>query len=169
MADFPVVELPETDHPGAGEAAPDFTRPLVTGSGWRDRSLYSLLEECPVVLFCFPMDGTGTARSSWVRIRERGWGDDGAAVIGISISTPHEHVWLLDRHDLPYGMFSDPGAGVADLYGIPHDYGGMAGLTGHRPSFFVIDSSGRIRFAWVASRWPEPRPYDAVERALSTI
>lgn len=169
MADFEVVALPEVEHLEAGDTAPAFTRPLVSTDYWEDVSLGSLLETGPVLLFAHPMDGTGQAKGNWITIRERGWGDGDVTVVGLSISTPYEHKTLIDRHHLPYRLFSDPGAGVAEAFGIPHDYDGMAGIVGHRPSFFLVEPSRRIAYAWVASRWPAEYPFDAVEAALESV
>lgn len=169
MVSFDVTELPESDHVTEGESAPDFVRPLVNRDFWEDVSLSSLTTDHPVLLFAFPMDGTGQAKGTWIDIRNRGWGGKDLTVAGVSISTPYEHKTLLDRHDLPYRLFSDPGAGVADEYGIVHDYHGMAGISGHRPAFYLIDERLQVQFAWVASRWPADYPFDAVEEAISAL
>lgn len=168
MPSFDVVELPETDHVSVGDTAPDFTRPLVNSDYWRDVALSDLTSDGPVLLFAHPMDGTGTAKGSWLEIRKRGWGDDGFTVVGISISSPYEHKQLIDEYDLPYELFSDPGNGVAETYGIVHDHHGMAELRGYRPAFFLIDADRTVEYEWVASRWPQSRPFDEVESAIDS-
>lgn len=167
MVSFDVVELPATDHLDKGDTAPDFTRPLVNSDFWEDASLSTLVADTSVLLFAYPMDGTGQAKGNWIKIRNRNWGRDDLTVVGISISTPYEHKTLIDRHDLPYELFSDPGAGVAEAYGIVHDYDGMSGIRGHRPSFFLIDADRRVEYAWVASRWPAEYPFQEVEDKIA--
>lgn len=169
MPSFNVVKLPETEHAAEGDTAPDFTRPLVNRDFWEDVSLASLVEDGPLLLVMFPMDGTGKAKGNWINIRNRGWGEDDLTVVGVSISTPYEHKHLLDRHNLSYELFSDPSAGVADQYGVTHDYHGMTGIVGHRPSFFLIDASQMIQYAWVSSQWPEDIPFDGVEEAMASV
>jgi peroxiredoxin len=168
MASFDVVELPETDHVEEGDTAPDFTRPLVNTDYWEDVSLHSLLDDGPVLLVAYPMDGTGKARDTWINIRNRGWGEGDLTVVGISISTPYEHKHLIDEHELPHDLFSDPGADVAREYGITHDHHGMAGIVGHRNAMFLIDADGIVQHAWVSTRWPEEIPFDEIEDALPT-
>lgn len=169
MASFEVVDLPETDYPEEGETAPDFTRPLVNRDYWEDVALSTLLEDGPVLLVPFPMDGTGAAKGTWIDIRNRGWGGDDLTVVGLSVSTPYAHKHLLDRHDLQFGLFSDPAAGVAEDYGISHDYHGMNGIVGHRPAFFLIDESRIIQYAWVTNRWPAEKPYERIETAIASL
>lgn len=169
MASFDVVEFPETNHVTAGDIAPKFTRPLVNSDYWENVSLSELTADGPVLLFAHPMDGTGIAKSTWVEIRNRSWGGGDLTVVGISISTPYEHKHLIDRHDLPYKLFSDPGNGVAGAYGIVHDYHGMAELQGHRPAFFLIDTDRTVVYAWVADEWPPSSPYNDVEAAIDSL
>lgn len=168
MSDFDVINLPPSSHPEASDQAPDFTRPLVTGEFWEDVTLSALVEDGPVVLVFYPMDGTGKAKYTWTEIRDRGWGigDDTPTVVGLSISTPYEHEALIDRHELPYGLFSDPGNEIARRYDVTHDHDGMAGLVGARPAVFVIDESLTVQYAWATDQWPDLPPFDAVEEAI---
>lgn len=168
MADFDVVELPDTEHLSEGERAPDFTRPLVKAECWEDRSLSELAERNPVLLVFFPMDGTGMAKYTWIGIRDREWGASDLTVVGLSISTPYEHMAFIHRHRLPFGLFSDPGNGVADTFGIVHEHGGMTGVAGPRPSFFLLESDLTVEYAWVAQLWPPETDLDAVEAAIDS-
>jgi len=166
VSDFDVTDLPPADHPREGETAPDFTRPLVTDEFWEDRTLSSLAHDGGAVLLFYPMDGTGNAKYTWIEARERGWGRASAdpTVVGLSVSTPYEHTAFIDRHDLPFALYSDPGAGIARQYGVTHDHDGMAGLVGARPAAFVLDEDRTVEYAWAAREWPELPPFDAVER-----
>lgn len=166
---FPVTDLPATDHVEVGDDAPGFTRPLVNADFWEDVPLGRLLGDGPVLLVHFPMDGTGSAKYNWIRIRDRGWADWPVTVVGVSISTPYEHKAFIDRHALPFELYSDPGAGVAEAYGTVHDMGGMAGLRAHRPAAFLVDAGGTVRYAWVADEWPASTPYDEIEAAVDGL
>lgn len=171
MSGFEVTELPPASNPGAGSPAPDFSRPLVTGEFWEDVSFSTLATDGPVVLVFYPMDGTGNAKYTWIELRERGWdtADGGATVVGLSISTPYEHKAFIDRHNLPYALYSDPGNGVARRYGVTHDHDGMAGLVGARPAVFVVDETLTVQYAWAAEEWPELPPFDRVEQAVDHV
>jgi peroxiredoxin len=169
MVEFEVVDLPDADHVVAGDTAPDFTRPLVTEEYWEDRSLASLTDDGAVLLVAFPMDGAFPATYVWNEIRDRGWGGDGLTVVGISVSSPYEHKTFIGERGMNYDMFSDPGAGVAEAYGIENDLDGMAGITEHRPAVFLVDEDRTVEYAWVAQEWPDFPDYDAVEDALEAL
>lgn len=167
MTEFKVTKLPKADHPAEGETVPDFTRPLVTDEFWEDVALSTLTEDGPVVLLFYPMDGTGNAKYTWIEIRERNWGvSDGATtVVGLSISTPYEHKAFIDRHRLPYPLYSDPANDVISRYGVTHKHDGMTGLVGARPAVFVIDEQRTVSYAWAADEWPELPPFDTIGAA----
>ena len=166
MADFEVFPLPETDHVTVGETAPDFTRPLVTDEGWRDVPLSELAAGGTVLLVFYPMDGGGKSIYTWTEIAERGWGNDDLSVVGLSISTPFDHVRFVEERDLPYALYSDPQNRVADSFGVVNDLHGMAGLEEPRPAVFLLDENLAVEYAWVASEWPENPPYDEIEDAI---
>lgn len=166
---FEVVDLGETDHLAEGEQAPDVTRPLVTDEYWEDVALSTLLDEGPVVLVAHPMAGSFPATYVWRELPDREW--DGAQVVGLSIATPYAHRRLLDEQDLgeEFRIYSDPGNGVAEQFGIVHDLDGMAGVAEPRPAAFVIDTDGTVAYAWVATEWPEFPDYDALEAAAQSL
>ena len=168
--EFDVVELGPADHPEIGETAPDFTRPLVNNEYWEDASLSELAESAPVVLVFHPMDGDFPATYIWQEIRDRGWDEYDAEVVGLSISSPYEHSRFIDEEDLDaFRLFSDPANDVAERYGISHDLDGMAGISEPRPAVFVIDSDRAIETGWVATEWPEFPPYEDIEAAIEEL
>ncbi len=168
MVDFDVVSLPPTDHPEPGEGAPEFTRPLVNREFWEDVSLSALTSEGPVLLVFHSMDGAFPALYTWKEIRERGI-DERVRVVGLSISTPYEHKRFLEERGLEASLFSDPGNGVAEAYGVVNDLDGMSGVSEPRPAVFLIDGEGTIRYAWAASEQPEFPEWDGVETAISDL
>ena len=166
---FDVVDLGPADHPEVGDAAPDFTRPLVTDEYWEDVALSDLVarEDGPTVLLFHPMDGAFPATYLWKEVTKRGWHED-ATVVGCSVSTPYAHKNLIEKQDLgdDYVLYSDPAAGVAEQYGITHELDGMTGVVEPRPAAFVLDDDRTIEYAWVATEWPDFPDYDAVEAQL---
>ncbi len=166
---FDVVDLPESNHPTVGEIAPDFIRPLVNTEYWEDASLSSLTSEQPVVLVFYPMDGAFPATYIWNELRDRDFEDRfDVSVIGLSISSPYEHASFISEREIDYALFSDPQNGVAEAYDIVNDLDGMAGVSEPRPAVFLLDTDRTIRYAWVASEWPEFPEYDAVADAIAT-
>jgi len=166
---FDVVELPETDHPTEGDHAPDFTRPLVTSEDWGDASLSELAAEGPLLLVCYPMDGAFPSTYIWNELRERAFEQYKVQVVGLSISTPYEHMAFIDDREIEYPLFSDPQNAIAEQYDIVNDLDGMAGLSEPRPAVFLIDSELTIQYAWVASEWPEFPEYDELEDTILSL
>lgn len=159
------IDLSTTESPVEGDSAPTFTRPLVGADYWEDVPLSSVVADEPTLLVFYPMDGTGAASYNWIEIRDRGW--EPSRVVGVSISTPYEHRRFIDRHELPYRLYSDPGNGVAEAFDVVHDQGGMAGLRGARPAAFLLDPDLTVRYSWVTDEWPASPPYDEFEAALA--
>ena len=169
---FDVVDLGPADHPGEGEQAPEFTRPLVNDEYWEDVALSELTTEGPVVLVFHSMDGAFPATYVWNELRDREFDDDDATVVGLSISTPYEHKAFIGDRDLAdtgFQFFSDPANGVAETYGIVNDLDGMHGIAEPRPAVFVIDEERTIQYAWVADEWPAFPDYDEVESAVDAV
>ena len=168
MVDFDVVSLPETDHVAVGDRAPDFTRPLVNDEFWADASLAELTDDGPVCLVFFPMDGSFPATYIWNELRDRALGDL-LTVVGVSISTPYAHKRLIEERDMDFDLFSDPGNGVAEQYGVANDLDGMAGVSEARPATFLIDEDRTVQYAWVAAAWPDFPPYDDLEHEVRAL
>ena len=166
---FEVVELPKTDHPTEGETAPDFTRPLVNSDDWGDASLSEVAADGPVLLVFHPMDGAFPTTYIWNELRERAFEDHGVQVVGLSISTPYEHMTMIDDREIQYNAFSDPQNGVAEQYDIVNDLDGMAGVSEPRPAVFVVDSGLTIQYAWVADEWPDFPDYDELADAVGSV
>jgi peroxiredoxin len=168
MPDFDVVELEATDHPEAGDEAPDFVRPLVNEEFWEDVALSDLTADGPVVLVFHPMDGAFPATYVWNEIRDRGWTDD-VTVVGLSVSSPYEHKSLIEERGIDARLFSDPQNGVAEQYDIVNDLDGMAGVAEPRPAVFVISGERTVEYAWVAEEWPAFPAYDEIEAAIDAL
>lgn len=168
MVEFDVVELPETDHVAEGDAAPDFTRPLVNEEFWEDASLSELAAEGPVLLVFFPMDGAFPATYIWNELRDRELGEH-LTVVGLSISTPYEHKTLIEEREMNYDLFSDPANGVAESYGIAHELDGMTGISEPRPATYLLDEDRTVEYAWIAEEWPDFPDYDELESEVRRL
>ncbi|MFC7072212.1 peroxiredoxin family protein [Halovenus rubra] len=169
--EFDVVDLPETEHPTAGDEVPVFTRPLVNAEYWDDVSLADLYEDEPVLLVFYPMDGAFPATYIWNELRDRKFDEYDLTVVGLSISTPYEHESFIEDRTLEetgFRLFSDPTNGVAKQYDIAHSLDGMAGISEPRPATFIIDTDGIVQYSWVAKEWPAFPDYDDLESAVAT-
>jgi glutaredoxin-dependent peroxiredoxin len=87
-------------------------------------------------------------------------------VAGVGISQPFDQQRFIERRGLENPLFSDPGNGVAERYGVVHDLDGMTGVSEPRPAAFLLDEERRVEYAWVANEWPPSPPYDEIESAL---
>ncbi|MWG34457.1 redoxin domain-containing protein [Halomarina oriensis] len=166
MVDFDVVDLPDVDHPEVGDTVPDFTRPLVDEEFWENVALSDLYADGPVLLVFHPMDGAFPATYIWNEIRDREW-QERLEVVGVSVSSPYEHKTLIEERGIDSRLYSDPGAGVAEQFGIDWELDGMEGVREPWPAVFLVDTEGTIRYAWVASEWPDFPEYDEVETAIA--
>jgi len=170
MVDFEVVDLPETDHVAEGQAAPDFTRPLVDDEHWSDTALSELTDEGPVLLLFHPMDGTFQTTYLWNNVGDRGWdGIDGLRVVGLSTSTPYEHKTLLGERGVDVRVFSDPTNAVAEKYGVVNELDGMTGVNEPRTAAYLLDTDRSVEFAWVADEQPDFPPYDELGDAIDDV
>lgn len=164
--DFDVVELGPSDHVTAGDTAPAFERPLVTGEYWEDRSLADVCRDGGILVFT-PMVGSFVARYLWTELLDREWPSrHEGPVVGVSVSTPFAVSRFVDEHGVPDGMFADPGNDVAELFGVVHDLDGMTGISEPRPAIVAVDGDLTVEAAWVATEWPEFPPYDDLEATL---
>jgi peroxiredoxin len=166
---FDVVDMGEADHVAEGEQAPDFTRPLVNDEYWEDVSLSALTDDGPVVLVFHPMDGAFPATYIWNELRDRGFADYDATVVGLSISSPYEHKTLIAEREVSFRYFSDPKNEVAEQYGIVNDLDGMTGISEPRPATYVVDEDRTVAYAWVAREWPDFPDYDDLEAAVERV
>jgi peroxiredoxin len=115
------------------------------------------------------MAGSFPATYVWQEITDRGW-DDHATVVGVSIATPYAHRDLIRERGLEdgdYALFSDPGNGVADAFGITYNLDGMAGIAEPRPAVYLVDADRTVTHAWVATEWPAFPDYEAIQAALN--
>ncbi|MFW5917358.1 MAG: redoxin domain-containing protein [Halorubrum sp.] len=167
MVDFDVVDLPEADHVDEGDTAPDFTRPLVDAEYWEDRALSDVVGE-PTLLVFHPMDGAFQATYLYNTIDDHGWAGD-VQVLGLSISSPYAHKRLLAERGDGARLFSDPGAGVIEEYGLAHDIDAMTGITETRPAVFLLDADRTVEFAWVADEHPEFPDAEAIDDAIDRL
>lgn len=169
LEELDVVQFSPSSHPTVGETAPDFTRPFVTAESWGDVSLSEFCAESGSVLLVFyPLNWGGKSMYWWREIQDRGWGTDhdDLAVVGIGVSQPFDQQRFIERRDLPYPLYSDPGNGVAERYDIVHDLDGMSGLSEPRPATFLLDRDRTVEHVWVADEWPQAPPFDAIESAF---
>ena len=170
-----------------GEQAPGFALP---GADGREITLGGLLEQGPVVLtfyrgsWCPYCNLQLSAYREILDELEQG----GVRLVAVSPMTPDISLSFAEKLSLPFTVLSDPGAAVAERYGLVftlegasrevHQAGGidLPQLDGDKswrlpaPATFIIDRDRTVRFASVHGdyRWRlEPSALLAAVRELS--
>jgi peroxiredoxin Q/BCP len=144
---------------GAGDRAPDFTRPdqdgnPVTLSGFRGHS--------NVIAYFYPKDDSPvcTRESCAFRDQYTAFSDAGAEVLGISSDSAASHKAFAKRHELPFRLLSDEAGRVRRVFRVPSTLGLLPGRV-----TYVIDKQGVIRHAFNSQLAPTRH----VEEALAVL
>ena len=122
-----------------GDVVDDFALPDETGES---RTLTSLLEKGPVVLFFYPAAMTPgcTAEACHFRDLVAELAEVGAHPVGISADPVDKQKEFADKHAFGYPLLSDSSGEVRALFGVKR---GLALLPTKRQTF-VIDTDRRI-------------------------
>ena len=122
-----------------GDIAPDFD--LADEQGER-RTLTSLLENGPVVLFFYPaaMSAGCTAEACHFRDVASEFRSVGAQPVGISHDSVARQAQFAAKHTFGYPLLSDPDGTVQEQFGVRRE----RGFTTTKRVTFVIDTDRRI-------------------------
>lgn len=81
----------------------------------------------------------------------------GVRVVGVTPQTAAVAAAYVAEHPLPFPLLSDSGRDVVRAYGVNHPFGLDFSLRTARPSVFLVDRNGVIRFIYVGShKWDRP-------------
>ena len=122
-----------------GDVVADFELADETGT---PRTLSSLLEHGPVVLFFYPaaMSAGCTAEACHFRDVAAEFRAVGAQPVGISHDSVEKQARFASRHTLGYLLLSDPEGVVRERFGVKRDLG----FNRTKRVTFVIDTDRRI-------------------------
>jgi peroxiredoxin Q/BCP len=100
-----------------GEPAPDVS--LVSDKG-ETVSLSDFKDKQAVVLYFYPKDDTPGCTKEACSFRDLSaeFAEKGAVILGVSPDNTKSHVKFRDKFSLPFPLLSDPGAEVAQRFGI---------------------------------------------------
>ena len=100
-----------------GDNVPDFTALDQTG---QKRSLYSMLESGPVVLFFYPKAMTSgcTVESCHFRDLASDFAAVGAQIVGISADSVERQATFDSKHSLGFPLLTDPDKAIARQFGV---------------------------------------------------
>jgi peroxiredoxin len=126
----------------------------------------------PIVLAFFPGAFTGACTKEMCAFRDGLAAFDAlsAQVIGISVDSPHAQKAFADANELNFTLLSDYNREAVRAFDVqdPNFAGGtMPGVA--MRSVFVLDTSGVVRFKWVAPTQTTEPDYAAVQAAVRAL
>lgn len=128
-----------------GEPAPEVT--LVSDKG-ETVSLADFRDQQAVVLYFYPKDDTPGCTKEACSFRDLSaeFAEKGAVILGVSPDDVKSHVKFRDKFSLPFPLLADPGAEIAQRYGVWKEKS-MYGKTymGVERTTVVIGKDGTIK------------------------
>ncbi len=126
-----------------GDTLPDVT---LEGSDGRAVKVRDLLGDRALVLYFYPKDDTPgcTAEACSFRDSYQDFTDAGADVVGVSADGRDSHARFVERHRLPFRLFTDASGAARKAFGVKPS---LLGLIPGRVTF-VIDKTGVVRHAF---------------------
>jgi peroxiredoxin Q/BCP len=147
-----------------GEQAPEVT--LVSDKG-ETVSLADFRDQQAVVLYFYPKDDTPGCTKEACSFRDLSaeFAEKGAVILGVSPDDVKSHVKFRDKFSLPFPLLADPGAEVAQKYGVWKEKS-MYGKTymGVERTTVVIGKDGTIKKVF-----PNVKVDGHVEEVLAAI
>lgn len=175
-AQFPTATQPDTISPSqpdtdatmskpnplsVGAKAPVFTYRTADGQEHSTANLHGK----PFVVYFYPKDMTPgcTTQACGFRDSYADYEKAGLAVIGVSADSEESHGKFRSKHELPFGLASDPERKVIEAYGVwgPKLFMGNSFLGIHRISF-LVGPDGTI-----AKVYPKVKVADHAETVLA--
>lgn len=148
---------------GVGDPAPPFD----LSDQHEERVRLADFAGSPLVVYFYPKAGTSgcTAQSCSVRDARAGWGDLGAAVVGVSPDAPAAQRRFDEKHDLGFPLLADVDHATAEAWGV----WGEKAMYGRRfmgviRSAFVVGADGRI-----AAAFRKVSPKDTVAKVEAAL
>jgi peroxiredoxin len=149
-----------------GSVAPDFTLPGTDGQPHRLADHRGQ----PVVVLFYRGHWCGACRAQMADLRRAHllFADAGAVVLPVSSEPLDRARDGAARDGVPFPVLSDPELRAIDRYGVRHD-DEPEGRPIARPSVFVLDREGVVRFAHVGAAPRDRPPLDLVLLALESM
>jgi peroxiredoxin Q/BCP len=149
-----------------GQPVPDFELPATNGEKMR----LSQYRGQKVILYFYPNDLTPacTQQSCDFRDANTTFGENNAAILGISTNDLKSHHKFIEKYQLPFLLLADPEHKICELFGVWQEkklYGNT--YMGIVRSTFLIDESGVLIKEWRNIR--VKGHVEAVKQALLVI
>jgi len=148
-----------------GSKAPEFTLFDTTNT---PRSL-SEFSGRKVVLAFYPGAFTGVCTKELCAFRDAmsNFNSLNAQVVGISVDSPFANKAFSAQNNLQFPLLSDYTREVSKLYGGVHDdFAGLKGYSASKRAVFIIDETGKVKYAWVSESPGVEPDYTAISQGL---
>ncbi|MFQ4148860.1 peroxiredoxin [Arthrobacter sp. LAPM80] len=126
------------------ENVPDFALPDQSGEM---RSLSDLTANGPLVVFFYPLAGSGgcTRQACHFRDLQQEFAAAGASIVGISTDSEAKQLDFATKNGFNYPLLSDRQGEVADLFGVRRHL--LAKSLPTKRATFIVDKEKVLRFA----------------------
>jgi peroxiredoxin len=151
------VDSADGDPLAVGESVPDARADLVRVDGTvSSTALSDLTDERPVLLCFYTMDFSPDCVKQWCAFRDFDWfaGGEHVRVVGVSRSGVRLHREFISRFDIGFPLFADTDLALSDAFGVTYRTFGLTRRS--RRSCFLLDSTGTVRYRWLADHWLDP-------------
>jgi len=150
-----------------GESAPDFA--LYDYDKKVRRLSEFLVKEKRTILAFFPGAFTGVCDKEMCTFRDM-YGELehlNGVLVGVSVDAPFAQKAFAEKYNLTFPLLCDFKREVIKKYDVVwKNLGGVEGYDSANRAIFVVDSSGKIVFKWVAENPGKLPDFDAIKRAL---
>lgn len=126
------------------EKVADFALPDQHGTV---RTLKELIQDGPLVIFFYPLAGSGgcTKEACHFRDLQAEFKEAGATLVGISTDSEAKQLDFATTNNFNYPLLSDKHGEVADIFGVRRRL--LAKTLPTKRSTFIVDREGLLRFA----------------------
>jgi peroxiredoxin len=122
-----------------------------------------------VVLAFFPGAFTGVCTKELCTFRDAmsNFNTLNAQVVGISVDSPFANKAFAAQNNLQFPLLSDYSREVSIQYGgIHEDFAGMKDYSASKRAVFIVDTNGKVIYAWVSENPGVEPDYNAIAQVL---
>lgn len=151
-----------------GNQAPDFTATIVAEEDGTMVLSDRLSDEAPIVLVFFPGPFTPTCTDELTAFQDDldTYNEIGATIYAVHTDTPKSLEVFRDQSGIEFSLLSDTARNVVDAYDVRRDFEqyGLIGVPDR--AVFVIDSTGKITYKWIADNISQEPDYELIKEAV---
>lgn len=148
-----------------GDKAPDF---IMYDFDKKPRTLKEFLGK-KIVLVFYSGAFTGVCTKEMCTFRDE-LNTMNAQVIAASTDSPFSNKAFADQNKLSFPVLSDVTKETSKQYaGLYDAFAGIPGFTAAKRSVFVLDATGRVKYAWISDNPGVEPNYDEVRKAVNSF